>query len=173
MRRLEQAAEEARSRPVKAGIQETMSGSLMTARSRRHRIACPARWSFPQSGNGLYKPLDSSLRWNDTGGVDSVLACLCNRPECRNCKNDKASRLPGYVYSLIVIPAKAGIQETKPGSQCRPELADARLRGLLSGHSRTARMDDINHWIPAFAGMTARVNLVLTCLCKQARMQRL
>ena len=25
-------------------------------------------WSFPQSGNGLPQPLDSSLRWNDGGG---------------------------------------------------------------------------------------------------------
>ena len=39
----------------------------------------PVRWlipllSFPLCGNGLSKPLDSSLRWNDDGGRDGFFA---------------------------------------------------------------------------------------------------
>ena len=71
-------------------------------------------------------------------------------------------------------PVKAGIQEAKPGSlmtarSCRQRTAWP----ACDGYSRTAGMDDINHWIPASAGMTPGVNLVLACLCKQARVQRL
>ena len=40
----------------------------MIAEFVRCRIAWPAWWSFPQSGNGLSQPLDSSLRWNDGKG---------------------------------------------------------------------------------------------------------
>ena len=53
--------------------------------------------SSPLCGNGLCTPLDSGLRRNDA--------------EARI----KAIRLLVCVYYLVVIPAKAGIQEGKAG----------------------------------------------------------
>ena len=52
---------------------------------------------FRSNGNGLPKPLDSSLRRND--GEAGI----------------KAIRLPVCVYCFVVIPAKAGIQEGDDG----------------------------------------------------------
>ena len=49
--------------------------------------------SFPLRGNGLYKPLDSSFRWNDGGGIARYLS---DPP-------------PSVIYSLVVIPAKVGM----------------------------------------------------------------
>ena len=68
-RRLEQAAEDARSRPAKAGIQEVEAGERMDGRVCRmpafgYRVRV---LSFPLRGNGLFQPLDSGLRRNDGG----------------------------------------------------------------------------------------------------------
>ena len=86
-------------------------------------------------------------------------------------------RLTRWVYPSIVIygqevlyaargqearsrPAQAGIQERRSRDvQWPPGFAGARLCGLpVSCHSRKAGMTCFNHWIPAFAGMTARVD---------------
>ena len=70
----------------------------------------------------------------------------------------KAIRLPVCVYRFVVIPAKAGIQEGDAG-----ERGDGRFYQMAHWAvmpviviPAQAGMDYINHWIPAFAGMTAR-----------------
>ena len=57
---------------------------------------------------------------------------------------------------LVVIPAKAEIQETKPGGRMTAGFYRNRIAWpSCAGHSRKAGMAGLNHWIPAFAGMTA------------------
>ena len=71
--------------PAKAGIQETQPGESMTNGFYRRRIAWPAWWSFPQSGNGVFQPLDSGLRRNDDGvdsGLHRVASAARSRPAC-------------------------------------------------------------------------------------------
>ena len=70
----------------------------------------PVRWlipllSFPRSGNGVYKPLDSSLRWNDEG-VGMVFL-----------PSDSPFGIPdkSLTSASTVIPAQAGIQGAEPG----------------------------------------------------------
>ena len=91
--------------PAKAGIQEGGAGMLDGLRS------LPVRWlipllSFPLCGNGSFRPLDSSLRWNDDGGRDGFF-----------CHSDSPFAIPAKFLTLApsVIPAQAGIQEGRAG----------------------------------------------------------
>ena len=67
-RRREQAAEDARSRPAQAGIQE--GGAVVKSRqvSPDARVRLSHLLSFPLTREWIIKPLDSSLRWNDGEG---------------------------------------------------------------------------------------------------------
>ena len=94
----------------------------------------PFKLSFPLRGNGLNKPLDSGLRRND--------------------------EVP------IVTPHRHSSESWNPGRRrrdVRRMLAFGRMTALEDGiacpccHSRSAGMDCLNHWIPAFAGMTTGV----------------
>ena len=93
--------------PAQAGIQEGEGGGLNGTQVLSDDMPdyCAPVWSFPPCGNGLSKPLDSSLRWNDGWGQNGFLPIrqlLCY-----------ACRIPDP--NPIVIPAKAGIQEDEAG----------------------------------------------------------
>ena len=73
----------------------------------------PPLLSFPQSGNVLHKPLDSSFRWNDDEGDStarwsSMLFRLLSLPLL-------LVLCPLFHSCPFVIPAKAGIQEGGAG----------------------------------------------------------
>ena len=56
---------------------------------------------------------------------------------------------------FVVIPAEAGIQEGRWRGACTHAGFPRFAPNVLSCHSRYAGMYSLNHWIPAFAGMTA------------------
>ena len=59
--------------PAQAGIHEGGPGSAGVAGFVGWRVRLSLLWlSFLLCGNGLFQPLDSSLRWNDGGGDDSL-----------------------------------------------------------------------------------------------------
>ena len=68
----------------------------------------PTKLSFPHKRECIYKPLDSSLRWNDGMRKIWVIQAL------------RRSRIQSGGFCLVVIlnapviPAKAGIQEGGP-----------------------------------------------------------
>ena len=109
-RRLEQAAEEG---------EDGMLGGLRFL---------PVRWlipllSFPLCGNGLSKPLDSSLRWNDDWGWNVF---FCHPDSLFDIPDKIADAAPTVIYGQDVLyaargqearsrPAKAGIQGAEPG----------------------------------------------------------
>ena len=126
------------------------------------------------------KPLDSSLRWNDGGGVVRafrhardfiILGCLVpdccrqagidhsrhsglpaagrRRPESSDCNNsfprsgnDHSWAIPANVIRVIYLTSQ-------------PAFLDAALPALMIVMLACASMYGVNHWIPAFAGMTA------------------
>ena len=62
-----------------------------------------------------------------------------------------------FYSAPIVIPAEAGIQEGKAGMVKELQFLPACRNAAFTCHSRWAGMGCINHWIPAFAGMTTKV----------------
>ena len=79
--------------------------------------------SFPLCRNGLFKPLDSSLRWNDDGGNRSIPvifnlipvslvipACLQQTGQGQAVEESRVRVGRGALVNPSVIPAKAGIQ---------------------------------------------------------------
>ena len=106
----EQAAEESRERS--RGVND---GWISQAPD------CMARLlSFPQSENVLYKPLDSSLRWNDEG-VDSGFL--------------RSQRALFFLLSLYPVstPSRINAMRLSPyrhsGAGRNPRLQDVRLHG--------------------------------------------
>ena len=100
-------------------------------------------------GNGLPKPLDSGLRRND-GGLRSVIRQAWQRgyrdgnPAC---------------FLFVVIPAKAGIQEG--GAVVLRSISASKCVAYWIVIPAPAGMDYLNHWIPAFAGMTEGLRSVI------------
>ena len=115
-------------------------------------------------GNVLHKPLDSSFRWNDGGGdrciratFDTISFAISFQPAAG--RNDRFfCALPLFLvlcclfhFCSIVIPAKAGIQESGAGILNGFRIMFACTKVVIPAQ---AEMYYINHWIPAFAGMT-------------------
>ena len=79
-RRLERAAEDARSHPAQAkftplpSFQRRLESRRAGQDVRRMTKATLAKithtWSFPPGGNAVNRPLDSSFRWNDDENDD-------------------------------------------------------------------------------------------------------
>ena len=75
-RRLEQAVEEARSRPAQAGIQWSVS-SIPACRQAGMTTGMTTERGYPAKP-AIHSPLglrllDSSFRWNDGGGISSFM----------------------------------------------------------------------------------------------------
>ena len=115
-------------------------------------------------GNVLHKPLDSSFRWNDGGGDKCIRATSKVMPFAPSLqpvasRNDRFfCALPLFLvlcclfhFCSIVIPAKAGIQEGGAGILNGFQIMFACTKVVIPAR---AEMYYINHWIPAFAGMT-------------------
>ena len=123
--------------------------------------------SFPLCGNGLFKPLDSSAFVPDTALPPASMQAGLRRNDGMG-KNDSEG-CPAVSISLrsfqscLAIPAsrRHSGEGRNPGNEAeavnrRRVLEDGAFGCRSFGrHSRSAGMDYINHWIPAFAGMTA------------------
>ena len=62
-----------------------------------------------------------------------------------------------FYSAPIVIPAEAGIQEGKAGMVNELRFLPAHCNAPFIVIPAHAGMDSLNHWIPAFAGMTTKV----------------
>ena len=134
-RRLEQAAEESR-RGGRGGEGVAGFGGW--------RVGLSFLWlSFPLCGNGLCKPLDSGLRRNDGGGWGQEFI-----------RNGRG--VTGMAINPFRPPSSFQRRlESRGGVKEWQVLADGALGSYpFSCHSHFAGMGYLNHWIPAFAGMT-------------------
>ena len=109
-------------------------------------------------GNGLYQPLDSSFRWNDNKGEVKYL--LSFRPAC-----GRQARMTMKVSRICLLFRCHSDEGRNPGERRRGVkwaailsvnlLATGQMVCLVVIPAYTG-MNYINHWIPAFAGMTTR-----------------
>ena len=99
--------------------------------------------AFPLHGNGLSKPLDSSLRRNDNGDCDQVFF-----------ENNK--RVLRIASHLVLHPSSFQRRlESRERSQRNQRTTGFCRRRIVwppcGGHSRYAGTTCLNHWIPACA----------------------
>ena len=104
------------------------------------------------------KPLDSSAFVPDAALPPASMQAGLRRNDGAFCS------LPPFCFSacfLHVAPSsfQRRLESRRPGRRIKGLLVSVRScqsdrMPTLRGHSRAAGMDDINHWIPACAGMT-------------------
>ena len=171
--------------PAQAGIQETKPGGRMTTGFYRNRIAWPSCGGhFRQAGMaclnhwipacaGMTAEVDSSLCQAATGihalsphtGLPAHkwrqewIPALSEAGAPSPLRVNTTPKIDAMRLSPVVIPAQAGIQETKPGGRMTTGFYRNRIAWpSCGGHARQAGMACLNHWIPACAGMTAGVD---------------